>query len=321
MNNESFRRPLGLLVLSSLFAACSRDVEAGDLPGQAEKSGPAAVDGTQTGATRATSPALDFALADPVDRERMAARFAEIKRVGRYVPHALLGSECTNAEPLDTCTWAGATDAVVVGTVRAVRLTDTPVAGPAQDAEWKWYQTCSVTRPALEIDLDVEHDFAGKISGSVTVHVGKRQVDILSPSPYRGADGSLRWAGSADGDNPLAEGQRVLVGLHYVKDLAAWSLMGEMISGIDAEGTVHVPRAGCMHRGPVALDQTTLSHASATLESCLAIPPSAAALALGTQRRQTWGDEKLKGSGANPASYVAAECMQPDFQIPADPEQ
>jgi hypothetical protein len=107
-----------------------------------------------------------------------------------------------------------------------------------------------------------------------------------------------------------------LLGLHYLRDLAAWSLMGEMISGIDSEGSVHVPRAGCMNRGPIELDQKTLSHASAQVEACLAQPPSAAALDLRAKRRHAWGDEKLNGSGAHPASYLAAECIQPDFELP-----
>ncbi|HEY3495345.1 MAG TPA: hypothetical protein VGK73_11690 [Polyangiaceae bacterium] len=93
-------------------------------------------------------------------------------------------------------------------------------------------------------------------------------------------------------------------------------LMGEMLSGIDSEAVVHVPRGGCTTRGPVELDQNPLSKASERLCSCLAKPPTPAALSLQSERRRSWGDAKRDGAGAHPANYVAAECIKPDFDLP-----
>jgi hypothetical protein len=310
---------LFLLLLSGASAACGRVEESEVLgPGAPGTESPDQ-DAREVEPSEASISRTPLGVSEAAERARLAARVADVRRVARFVPQPLAKTECQDVTPLDTCTWASAADAVVVATVRDVRLTDTPVAGPAQGAPWKWYSACSMIRPALEIELDVEGDFHGKISGRVTVHVGKRQVDILSPNPYRGQDGSLKWNTAPGEPNPLSRGQKVLVGLHYVKDLAIWSLMGEMISGVDPEGVVHVPSAGCLNRAPIGLDLKSLAQASSELGTCVAKPSSAASRELRQKRRRGWGDESINRRIAHPANYVAAECIAPDFAVP-DPD-
>lgn len=306
-NRYIARSRVGSLLLLGAVIACARAPEEQDGPAPPESG--AASDDERAVDARGASPSLIGTGLDAATRERLAVERTAARRVGRFVPNALVGSECTNKAPLETCTWAGAADAVVVARVRDVRLVDTPVAGPAKDAAWKWYRTCSTTSPALEIDVDVERDFRAKLSGRVTVHMGKRQVDMLAPSPNRGPDGSLQWLTSPRDPKPLAAGQKVLMALHYVAEQAVWSLMGELVSGIDGDGTVHVPRAGCSNRTPTELDEKSMAFVSSRIGSCLESPPSAAAQAWRAQRQRIWG------SAAHPARYLAAECIEPDFAV------
>ena len=153
----------------------------------------------------------------------------------------------------------------------------------------------------------------------MTVHVGKRQLDTFAPSPYRAPDGSLKWNVVEGEAGPLRPGQAVLAALHYVKGAKVWSLMGDMLSAVDAEGVVHTPRGGCLSRVPAALDRQPVTRTVDRLTACLASPPSTAALELRSKRRRGWGDELKNGSGAHPANYLAAECIQPDFVV-RDPD-
>jgi hypothetical protein len=251
---------------------------------------------------------------------RSPAQGEALMRVARQVPHAVRNDECVSGSERDMCAWAQAADALVVATVRAVRLATTPIAGPAEGAPWKWYDACKKVAPALEIDLDVEHDLAAKVTGVTTVRVGKRQLDGFTPSLRRSKDGSVRWNVAEGETGPLQPGQRVLVALHYVKSQKVWSLMGEMFAAVDSEGIVRTPRAGCLSRLPKELDQKGLPSVVDRLKACVAEPISTAAVDVGARRLRAWGDDAAFGASSHPANYMAAECLEPDF-VPHEPNE
>jgi hypothetical protein len=304
-------RILPALLLAAAPLACARGPEEPDHAGSTSTADPRASDGlSPEGKPRED---VDTAQVLPLRRTRTLAQGEALMRVAAQVPHAVRSSECGGRVDTDTCAWAQSADALVVATVREVRLTDTPVAGPAEHAEWKWYGTCKKVAPALQIELDVEQDLHAKISGRATVHVGKRQLDRWAPHPSRAADGSLEWNVAEGEVGPLQPGQRVLAALHYVKGQKVWSLMGDMMAAVDGEGVVHTPRGGCLSRLPSELDQKSVPVALERLGACVAGPLGTQGLELRSKRLRAWGEGDTLGAGSHPAKYMAAECLQPDF--------
>jgi hypothetical protein len=315
--SNSTRRFSALLVLLAAPLACARVPDEPEHSGSADANDPS---GEQAIAS-AERPRQDVDLRGATLQDlRTPAQSEALLRVARQVPHAIRNDECVSGVDRDTCAWAQSADALVVATVRAVRLATTPIAGPAEGGPWKWYDACKKVAPALEIDLDVEHDLAAKVAGVTTVRVGKRQLDNFAPGIKRSKDGSVKWNVAEGEAGPLQPGQRVLAALHYVKGQKVWSLMGEMLAAIDSEGIVRTPRAGCLSRLPKELDQKGLPTVVDRLKTCVAQPVSTAAVDLGAQRLRAWGDDPASGASSHPANYMAAECLEPDF-VPHEPNE
>ena len=113
------RRFSALLVVLAAPLACAR------VPDEPEHSDSAGADESpaEQAITPADQPRQDVDRRQATLRDlRSPAQGEALMRVARQVPHAVRNDECVNGSERDTCAWAQSADALVVATVRAVRL-------------------------------------------------------------------------------------------------------------------------------------------------------------------------------------------------------
>jgi hypothetical protein len=220
------------------------------------------------------------------------------------VPDTLGGeADCATTWDAPTaCEWRSSVDAIVLGTVQAVRLVTADPYGRT-DAGWQKVPGCKAVNPALAFQVRVERSFGARLSSVVDVAVGSEQVQRFRPLPLRGNDGELVWTllnGEVNG--PLKDGARVLVGLHRVG--AGWSLMGDALWGIDGNGALHVTKRNgdCTNASPEQLDGLSIAALSEILSSCGGAD-GARADQRRVARRRAWGER--------PIDHSAATCVDP----------
>jgi hypothetical protein len=258
-----------------------------DAPGPAAGDGAAAVSSAAVTDPHAAAPAPTRSI--PVEAR---------------VPDTLYGqADCAQASPAPSaCEWRDTVDAVVLGTVRSVRLvTAKPLARTQRG--WEPAASCKLVHPALTFAIDVEARLSGTAPASVQVMVGAEQVQRFRPLPLLHGPEGLHWAlqrGSEHG--PLRKGTRVVAGLAQVD--GKWSLMGGALFGVDSEGILHAPpRSGdCMNMRPEALDGAAVADLAQVFGAC-----GVARSSRGEQRRasvrRVWG--------ARPVRHSAPACVDP----------
>jgi len=220
------------------------------------------------------------------------------------VPDTLSGDvDCERElEAPKACTWASAADAVVLAEVAGLRLVTGGAVGADGRGGWRAYPDCAYPNPALAIDLRVESVLAGSAPEVVTLMVGAEQVAHFKPLPLRADDGAIVWAGTDDpSTGPLRAGARVVVATHRMADV--WSLKGDVILGVDAEGVVHLPRrtGDCLNTLPQEIDGSSVIQVANRLARCDAENRQSIA------RRQEFR-EALWGEGQGPWFYAAPYC-------------
>lgn len=126
-------------------------------------------------------------------------------------------------ENLDPCVWATAAEALVLGEVVGVHPVQEPVAEMNRAGEPG--EACAVFVPAIAVDVLIKTAFTGPLEPGETVrlHIGYRRMEVMESVPVW-REGELDWIGK---DAPLALGQLLLAGAHYVESHDLWSLLGE----------------------------------------------------------------------------------------------
>lgn len=135
--------------------------------------------------------------------------------------------------PPTLCEWLGGFHAVVGGTIRSVKLVDSPVAkwsgvGANQQELVSDSNDCAGHLDlALRLEIDVTNVFYGEASiGTIEVSIGSSAVESMYPGPEGEAGESPWWDGAGE-TAPLATGSWVGLPLIYLAD-RGWSLAFEM---------------------------------------------------------------------------------------------
>lgn len=238
-----------------------------------------------------------------------AAPPSEVPPPEARVPDTLAGDiDCEPRAAPSLCAWAGSADAVALFEVTAVRAerADAVALDPAAE-KYVSTRSCRTVRAALRIEATVVKPLMGKLPSSVTVAVGAEQRGLFQPLPVAAEDG-LRWLPSERADTgPLRVGAYVVMAVHRVA--SGYSLMGDLIAGVDADNRVHRPRrAGdCFGGAPEGLTGP-VDGLRATLSACDVA--SQDTLQLRAERRARWG------SPEDPGLYRAAYCVDatPGFE-------
>jgi len=220
------------------------------------------------------------------------------------VPDTLGGeADCaTTWDPPTACEWRSSVDALVLGTVQAVRLVTADPYGRTE-AGWQRVPGCTAVNPALAFQVRVDRSFGARVSGVVDVAVGSEQVQRFRPLPLLGKGGEIVWTlQNGEVNGPLKDGARVLVGLHRIG--GGWSLMGDAMWGIDGNGDLHVTKRNgdCTSTSPEELDGLPIDALSEALSSCGGADDTRGDHRR-TARRRAWG--------GRPIDHAAATCVDP----------
>ena len=203
---------------------------------------------------------------------------------------SLANCDCYIPPPLATpsgCVWAQSTDAVLWGTLTAVRKLRSPTSdyGPGGTELTLIYDCELVSHFGLELTVQVERLLAGNVPNPVTVRIGAMQLALF-------------------GSPQLRCGQTVGLGLHYVAQYDVWSVMGEPMFNIqrgqDGSSSVKfqpVPTQCCVAPPPPDLEGLTLEELAARLGLC-----GSDTLSVATQRR----DQVVANWGSQPWNFMAA---------------
>lgn len=130
---------------------------------------------------------------------------------------------------------------------------------------------------------------------------------MFNPMPTRGKNGTIAWLDTNESDrrSPLRVGQTLGVSLHSISIVQPneWSLMGEALFTLDANGRIRVQdRIGeAVEPAPTGLEGMTLDTLEDALRACDAASPTADARR--TLVHNLWGPK-----GRSPAHYRAAVC-------------
>lgn len=220
------------------------------------------------------------------------------------VPDTLSGDvDCPERAAPSLCGWAGSADGVALVEITAVRAerADVVALDPAA-GKYVPTETCQTIRPALRIEARVVEPLMGDLPSSLSVAVGAEQRGNFQPLPVASEE-DLVWRPTERSDvGPLRVGAQVVMAVHRVE--SGYSLMGDLIAGVDAAGQVYAPhRTGdCMGGAPEGISGS-IDTVKQNLSSCA--PASKEASELRAERRARWGAIET------PAKYRAASCVDP----------
>jgi hypothetical protein len=225
-----------------------------------------------------------------------------------------------SALPPELCTWAASLDAIVLGTLVDVRLQYEPAIQIIEDEElerqdrWRYVEECATfLSPALALELQVDKTLRGEVGDRVVAVLGHTHRENLHPMPGPGYNGELVWRPTEREDilvDALRPGQVLGLSLHYVPEHDLWSLMGEIMFGVDGSGNIIFQYREGWEPGPeeaVGLSPEAFRDAVAACEE------SSASADRRSSTWRSWGPE-----GRPPHYYRAAHCSLP--VQPAPPE-
>ena len=266
MQSRVFRGTFDLWVGLCLLAVvgCSQDSQHSQTVAPGTSAASPAV-----GSEGAAKPLPEAPEADikPGEKECTASIPPDTSPEDARVPDTLCsdGSCVSKLPPSDICVWGAQADAIVVARVTSFHAVDRGAMRPGKDA-WVQAEDCKAANSALAIGLSVERALSGEVECNIVLNVGFHQVDRFCPGPSPRKDGTISWFPTKMvGRGPLRIGQRILAGIHLFP--GGWSLKGDTILGIDADGRVSaVPRTGdCLSTQPVDIDGLDIDAVAAKL--------------------------------------------------------
>jgi hypothetical protein len=222
------------------------------------------------------------------------------------VPDTLSGDvDCDSEEAAPSaCAWASEADMVAVVTIERLRMDRNNAVAPDAVSGWKQVPNCRRVHPALGIDVSVSRVLAGSGPQRFELRVGARQVVHFRPMP-RATTAGIAWTPTQDPSvGPLRVGAQVVVAVH--KTGSVWSLMGDVILGVDRDDRIHLPpRTGdCLNTLPQGVSGGEVSELASTLATCDATHRQSASRRRAL-RAKTWGAEQ------GPAHFAVADCIDP----------
>ncbi len=133
------------------------------------------------------------------------------------------------------------------------------------------------------------------------MRVGHSNLTSWNPIPIVGLGGTLEWVYS-EGDDHLVVGQKLGMAAHWVEEHQTWSLMGEHLFGVGADGEViFQERHGPYERPPEVDEGLTPDQLFEALADCSVTEEAEA-------RRDSvhfsWGPD----DNTRPTKYIAAIC-------------
>lgn len=152
-----------------------------------------------------------------------------------YLPDVMSENCEPEHEELETCEWAGATDAVAWVTVDDIEVA--PEWEQAGDGEFEVVDSCDsphrTDTPGLQVTLEVDEALYGDPPGEVTALIGGSVVEDWSVQPQID-DGELNWieigsSDESDPDPPFSEGSELGVALHQLEEQDMWTTGGEFL--------------------------------------------------------------------------------------------
>lgn len=237
---------------------------------------------------------------------------------------SVVGDEDGEPRPeVDVCTWANSGDLLVVGTVKEMRMVHAPFVGSDNATHDKILDTChGIVSPAFAMDVTVEQKLAGddgQGTKEMTIYVGQQQCATFNPMPISdGHSGKLSWENKnlRDLGSPLQVNQTIGALVHKVPGLHddgsatggdQWSLMGESLFTVDADGHIVFQKQIGYTSGLVPTHKADLTRDELVDALAACDGPSNASDERRAYMRTTWGPD-----GRNPSYYRAGVCFQPE---------
>jgi hypothetical protein len=234
---------------------------------------------------------------DEPTAERQALRGQS--RVTKAALPAVVG-DCDGADPAPgLCAWAGALDALVVGTVEELRLLDRPIVIHQGEKSIPVNRCDGAVRPAMELTLRVERALLGRAPRTIKVRVGAEQLATWNPRPRLGRNGAISWQPQNEHPGePLSAGARVGAGLRRDGRSGLYSLMGEALFNVDAGVRFQEQQTSCTRTAPDLKAALTLDALARKVKVC---QPSAASDRHRRAMKNVWG--------ARPEQVATALCI------------
>jgi hypothetical protein len=210
---------------------------------------------------------------------------SNVTRTGSPKPYGVPGifesCETINTTTWTACDWLGTLDAVVIATVEAVQISNSPLAAHenATDSHVIVASCPGPTTPALMLRVQVTRVLKGSIPrGARIIRLGALAVSRLDPRPSPGDSGQVEWTAATVGSEgrSLLPGTRVVLPLRqFARYPGVWSLNTERMLGFDANGLVRAPPVlePCNTDPPAGLTGITEAQLGSMLSSCPAPGP------------------------------------------------
>ena len=211
-------------------------------------------------------------------------------------------SECGDDPPPTVCEWANSVDAVVMGTVVARELVESPVY-VRNDGNERLEDTCEGGRliPGARFTIDVSEVFFGEAEPTLDLVIPGEYLSNWAGTPSVDESGSFRW--DSVQLEPLQIGTTVGLAITKHAESGTWGFYGEWPFTFRPNGDTEFYQGGCFWVAPrpTPADYATLK---SELSVCSAVPND----------RYAW---RTTGFSTDPDGIFAATCW---VQTPPDPE-
>ena len=216
--------------------------------------------------------------------------------------------------PADACAWAAQADAIVLARVTSFQLVDRPAVGAGPDGHYE-VSECSYANPAMTIGLRIEQTLSGSVEGDIVLMVGWEQVERFDPMPFQDGNGPIEWMGLSKNPlrGPLFQNQQIIVGIHKIS--VGWSLMGDTILGVTADGKVRAVErpADCLSTTPIDVDMLDIEAVAAKMRCEADVADTNARRAA---RNAWWGEDKTAIN--THAAFCLDPSPEPPFEMPPE---
>ena len=213
--------------------------------------------------------------------------------------------------PPEFCPWAVAPDAVVLGELVDVRLTNSPAIVPFYDPDlerkdsWRYEEeNCQSIDPAVVLEIEVHEFLRGEAPERLEVWVGASRPLAWGPMPYTQEDGTMVWPDGTGEGRRLWPGQIIGLPVHYLPEHELYSLMGEYMFGIDVDEKIIFQPGSYGQYGPTEAFGMTVPEIAEAASGC---EPSDEA-----ESRRNWMWQFHGPDGQRPSRYRTALCRPPD---------